>query len=350
MLLVPVLCREAALGCEVAARLARAGIAARSLEIRPGIKIPEAPVYVVADAEDLAVSRAWSIRVTGAHLSRTVALARGAGADLASKLAQVGVRQVCIDVAELPAAIGRIAPAVEATGREQVLLAKRSAAAVLDATRAAFRRLAGDARGDEDLQAMASRAYGEQDRPSSLFLMLDTFADEAEPTVRHCSTVAAVAAAFARELGSTPQDQQRAFLAGLLHDVGKAGVPRAIIEKPTQLTDDETRLMRTHVTAGYDALRRHPETAGVIAEVALLHHEYLDGSGYPRGLKGAEISELTRVVTISDIFSALIERRSYKEPIPAEEAYGMICAMAGKLDPDLVAAFRPVAMSLTGQA
>ena len=74
------------------------------------------------------------------------------------------------------------------------------------------------------------------------------------------------------------------------------------------------------------------------------HHEYLDGSGYPDGLTAPEISDLVRLLTISDIFAALIERRSYRPSMPRQDAYKILCDMDGKLEGSLVKAFRSVAL------
>jgi HD-GYP domain-containing protein (c-di-GMP phosphodiesterase class II) len=87
---------------------------------------------------------------------------------------------------------------------------------------------------------------------------------------------------------------------------------------------------------------------GEIANAALSHHEYLDGSGYPNGLSAAGIDDTTRILTICDIFSAMIERRPYKEPRSPEEAYGTLLSMGGKLDQDLVRVFEDVAAECTG--
>jgi HD-GYP domain-containing protein (c-di-GMP phosphodiesterase class II) len=78
----------------------------------------------------------------------------------------------------------------------------------------------------------------------------------------------------------------------------------------------------------------------------LHHHEYLDGSGYPHGLKGNEISDLVRMVTIADVYGALIERRAYKMPLSGMNAFEILCAMDGKLDRALVGEFAPVVQNL----
>jgi putative nucleotidyltransferase with HDIG domain len=347
---VPVVCLPTSAGRDVTASLARGGLLAETLEIRPDMEIPDAAVYVVADGGDLSASREWSRRAGAQRLARTVTLASDLAAGGVTILGAMGIHLACAAAADLPEAIGRVAPAVERAARHRLRCAVRTATAVLEAARATLPGLPSGATFDGTVCDRASRDHVERGAGASLFLMLDTFALEAEPTVRHCSTVAVVATALARATGAAREDQVRAFLAGFFHDVGKLTLPSVLIEKPTRLTDAEMRLMRSHVTAGYEILRRHPGIEGGIADAALSHHEYLDGTGYPHGLEGGDIPLLTRIVTIADIFSALVERRSYKEPIPAEEAYAMLRGMAGKLDPELVAAFRPVALAAAAPA
>lgn len=162
-----------------------------------------------------------------------------------------------------------------------------------------------------------------------------------EPTYRHCLVVSGAAAAFARQLEFNRTDLNRVAVAGLLHDVGKAKIPVAILEKPAALDADEMTQVQRHVILGYEALRTTPDLHPEMLDVVLHHHEHLDGSGYPHGLQGGEISDLTRIVTIADIFGALIERRAYREPMPSEDAYQILLDMDCKLDRDLVRAFRP---------
>jgi HD-GYP domain-containing protein (c-di-GMP phosphodiesterase class II) len=98
--------------------------------------------------------------------------------------------------------------------------------------------------------------------------------------------------------------------------------------------------MRQHPLLGFEAIRDvpglHPEMLDMVAH----HHEYLDGSGYPHGLQASELSDLVRMITIADIFGALIERRVYKAPLSGEAAYGILMDMGPKLDRDLVREFR----------
>lgn len=148
---------------------------------------------------------------------------------------------------------------------------------------------------------------------------------------------------FARTLGFSGADQRRLFEVAHFHDVGKIDVPLSILDKPGALTPEERVIMDRHAIAGYDILARHPDTSGEIAIGARDHHEYLDGTGYPHGSAGKGISDIARIITICDIFAALLERRSYKKPKSAHEAYAILNSLDGKLDTTLVKAFGPIA-------
>ncbi len=162
-----------------------------------------------------------------------------------------------------------------------------------------------------------------------------------DQTYQHCLFVSGAAAAFAQQLGFSGADRRRVAMAGLLHDTGKVKIPVAILEKPSKLDDEEMAVVKQHAALGYDALQAveglHPE----MLDMVLHHHEYLDGSGYPDGLRGSEIFDLVRLVTIADIFGALIELRAYRPPMSGQAAYQVLLDMGRKLDRDLVRAFQP---------
>ena len=164
-------------------------------------------------------------------------------------------------------------------------------------------------------------------------------------TAQHCSLVSAIAMLFARGLGFSAGDQRRLFEAAHFHDVGKVHVPLSILDKPGALDPEERRVMETHARAGYDMLVGNDAVPGEVAEAARDHHEYLDGTGYPQGIGGRRIADITRMITICDIFAALIERRAYKAPRTAREAYAIMQSMDGKLDATLLRAFSPIAES-----
>ena len=165
-----------------------------------------------------------------------------------------------------------------------------------------------------------------------------------EGTFQHCLLVTGVDVGFALEMGFAALDVSRLGLAATLHDIGKARIPLSILDKPARLDPDEDEIMKRHPVIGYDLLKG---VAGIDPEIldgVRHHHEYLDGSGYPDGLKAPEISDLVRLLTISDIFAALIESRPYRPPMPRHTAYEILFGMDGKLERSLVKAFRNVAL------
>jgi putative nucleotidyltransferase with HDIG domain len=164
-----------------------------------------------------------------------------------------------------------------------------------------------------------------------------------EGTYQHCLLVAGLAAEFAATLQFTTSDQKQLTKAALLHDIGKAKVPLTILNKSGALTSDEAAIMRTHARIGYELLRGQGDCEPELLEVVLRHHELLDGSGYPDGLAGPQINDLVRLVTICDIYAALIEHRSYKRAMEPALAFKILLDMEGKLEGVLVRAFAQVA-------
>jgi putative nucleotidyltransferase with HDIG domain len=158
-------------------------------------------------------------------------------------------------------------------------------------------------------------------------------------TYQHCLIVTGVTVAFAQHLGFSRSDQRRMSLGAMLHDIGKARIPLAILEKPASLTADEMAAMAKHPEYGLEALKTAPGVSSELLDIVTHHHEYLDGSGYPHRLRGSEISDPVRIVTICDVFGALIERRAYKPPLASARAYEILLEMGSKLDRDLVREF-----------
>jgi len=165
-----------------------------------------------------------------------------------------------------------------------------------------------------------------------------------EGTFQHCLLVTGVAVGFALDIGFASPDVKRLGMAATFHDLGKAHIPLSILDKPGRLDPGEEEIMRRHPAIGYDLLKDIPSMGPEILDGVRHHHEYLDGSGYPDGLTAPEISDLVRLLTISDIFAALIEVRPYRPPMLRQDAYKILCGMDGKLERSLVKAFRNVAL------
>ena len=168
-----------------------------------------------------------------------------------------------------------------------------------------------------------------------------------DATHQHCLLVAGLAAGFARQLGLRAKDCADLTQAALLHDLGKARIPLPILNKPGRLDAAEMTIMRTHPVLGLEMLKGQDYPDAMLA-VVRSHHEALDGSGYPDGLTADRIPDLVRLITVCDIFGALIERRPYKPRLSGEVAFDILRGMTGKVDPDLVAAFKPIAEAAGG--
>lgn len=166
-----------------------------------------------------------------------------------------------------------------------------------------------------------------------------------EGTYQHCLLVTGIAIDFGLSLGVRKTDLERLYTAAMFHDIGKARIPLAVLDKPGRLDAEERALIETHPAAGYEYLKDHQGISAEILDAIRHHHEYLDGSGYPDALCAESITDIVRILTISDIFAALIEHRRYKPTMPREEAYNILCGMHGKLEKALVASFKAVALT-----
>lgn len=179
---------------------------------------------------------------------------------------------------------------------------------------------------------------------SGLTSYLDEVRRYHEGTFQHCLLVTGVSVGFGIEIGFSAADVSRLGIAATLHDIGKACIPLSILDKPGRLDAGEDEIMKRHPVTGYDLLKGIPGMTPEILDGVKHHHEYLDGSGYPDRLTASKISDLVRLLTISDIFAALVESRPYRAPMPRQTAYQILCDMNGKLENSLVKAFRNVAL------
>jgi putative nucleotidyltransferase with HDIG domain len=174
---------------------------------------------------------------------------------------------------------------------------------------------------------------------------LKTVRHHHEGTYQHCLLVIGVAVEFGLKIGLPSVDIERLSFAAMLHDIGKAKIPLSVLDKPGKLNTGERALIETHPAAGYDALKDTPGISQEALDAVRHHHEYLDGSGYPDALGASSISDIVRILTIADIFAALIEERRYKPVMPRPDAYEIVWGMRGKVEAPLVAAFKQVALA-----
>ena len=155
-----------------------------------------------------------------------------------------------------------------------------------------------------------------------------------EHTVTHTINTTSVALNIARNFGLDDTELEKIYLGALLHDVGKVAIPREILEFPGKLSDEQMSVMRTHVSETEQLIRSIvPDD---ICEIAVRHHEKLDGSGYPHGLLGGDITFPQRIVAVADIVSALSSQRSYKDPFPRDKTVSILNEMKTvKLDTEI---------------
>ena len=191
----------------------------------------------------------------------------------------------------------------------------------------------------------AGRKIAESVAENGLSDWLTTVRRHHEGTYQHCLLVTGIAVDFGLSLGLSKIDVERLYSAAMFHDIGKAKIPLRVLDKPGRLDDHERSLIETHPVAGYEVLKETPGISAEILDAVKHHHEYLDGSGYPDALCAESISDLVRVLTISDIFAALIEHRTYKPTMSREKAYDILLGMQGKLEKPLLHAFRDVALN-----
>jgi HD-GYP domain-containing protein (c-di-GMP phosphodiesterase class II) len=164
----------------------------------------------------------------------------------------------------------------------------------------------------------------------------------------HDRRVAQLSSEIGRELGMSPTSQEVLGRSGLLHDIGKLGIPVSILEKNGTLTESEWRIMKTHPELGLAILG---ETGRFTREMlaVLYHHERMDGSGYPHGLTAAEIPIEARIVAVADTYDVLTSDRPYRSAFNQSEALRRIFDEAGAhLDPRVVDAL--VRTLLTGRS
>jgi HD-GYP domain-containing protein (c-di-GMP phosphodiesterase class II) len=165
----------------------------------------------------------------------------------------------------------------------------------------------------------------------------------------HSERVAHIAHQIATNIGMDAEKSQRVHVAGLVHDVGKIGVPEAVLTKRGRLTDEEFGLIKLHPTIGHNILKGIPLLADVIPAV-LHHHERIDGRGYPSGLKGEEIPLFARILSVADAFDAMSSDRSYRPAMPREKVLAELQRSAGtQLDPVLVEAFMKIDLCVYDQ-
>lgn len=158
-------------------------------------------------------------------------------------------------------------------------------------------------------------------------------------TYMHSVAVCAMMVALARQLGLDEEQTRSAGLAGLMHDLGKAAMPLDVLNKPGKLTDSEYSVVKTHPEKGHSLLQQGGEVNAMVLDVCLHHHEKVDGSGYPKGLKGDEISLFAKMGAVCDVYDAITSNRPYKAGWDPAESLRRMAEWQGHFDLKVFQAF-----------
>ncbi len=153
-----------------------------------------------------------------------------------------------------------------------------------------------------------------------------------EYTFQHSVDVASISMIIATQLKRPKSEIYEIGMTGLMHDIGKMRVPNEIVNKPDKLTSEEFTIMKKHSQFGYDMIKDNPDIPKNVALGVLEHHEKLDGSGYPNGLKNDEIGFYAKILTVADIYDALVTDRVYRKGYSPREAMDILMSMTGQLD------------------
>jgi len=164
--------------------------------------------------------------------------------------------------------------------------------------------------------------------------------DGKDPYTRgHSERVSRFSVAIAQRLGLTDEEVEKIRISALLHDVGKIGIDDKILKKPSALTDEEFEVMKKHPQKGYKIMSQIPAMKEFLAGM-YMHHEMVDGKGYPQGLKGDEIPLMGKIVAVADTFDAMTTDRPYQKAMKFEDAVARIESFVNtRYDADVVGAF-----------
>ena len=169
---------------------------------------------------------------------------------------------------------------------------------------------------------------------------LETFAHAIDAkdqnTNGHSQRVAIYSAEIAKRMGMSDEEQEQIYYMGMLHDIGKIGIPDAILKKPGKLTEEEMQIIRNHPTIGGEILKDFTAIQG-ISDGARYHHERYDGKGYNEGLKGEEIPLAARIICVADSYDTMSSKRVYKELHEENYILSELDQCSGKqFDPEIV--------------
>jgi HD-GYP domain-containing protein (c-di-GMP phosphodiesterase class II) len=180
--------------------------------------------------------------------------------------------------------------------------------------------------------------------PRETVAVLRALCERDESTFMHCGRTCALSVATGSALGLTSKELEILRWAAELHDIGKLGIPDRVLFKPGRFDAEELKVMQTHSRLGYEILTSIPDDQITpIADIVLHHHEAIDGSGYPDGLRGEEIPVLSRILSVADSYDAIAAVRPYHAPRGHKDVMHILHEEQGrKYDPYILSAFEHV--------
>ncbi|GIC75866.1 HD-GYP domain-containing protein [Moritella sp. F3] len=266
-----------------------------------------------------------------------------------NKLIELGIKRVLVDSSKFDAQMAADTAALKASmfGRKQEFNVKMVQAKAListskDVQRKLFKHIE---EGTEinlcSVKTLTSELIDTLFTDSDALMCAINIRQKDEYLLEHSFAVSMLMALFCRHLGIEKSIIRELAIGAFLHDIGKIRTPDEILNKPGKLTNDEFAIMKLHVNHSIDIIKSIPGISKLSLDVAGLHHEKLDGEGYPYGLAGQQISRYGRILTICDIYDALTANRCYKTGSTQLKAFGILrnLGQAGQIDLSLVNAF-----------
>lgn len=285
--------------------------------------------FVIEDPNDLALIRESSIREVWIDIGKGCDIEPTADASIAYETSDT-----------LPEAAPDASPPEKATFADEVKRASRIVARGREAVVSMFQEARMGKAVDADAAApLVDEISNSVLRNPGALISLARLKTADDYTYLHSVAVCALMIALARQLGLDEQQVREAGMGGLLHDLGKAMMPPAILNKPGKLSDAEFAVIRTHPDEGHRMLLAGRSISEAVRDICLHHHEKFDGSGYPAGFKGEQISLLARMGAVCDVYDAISSNRPYKAGWDPAESIRRMAEWQGHFDPAVFQAF-----------
>ncbi len=264
--------------------------------------------FKLDDSADLIKLQASSIKEVVIDTSK--------GLDVAELEATIDMPLDAIEISVAASVVSQHSPqkTIRITAAEEHERAKR----IINASKKAVTSMFHDARMGKAISAEAAMQLVDDitdsvERNSGALISLVRLKNKDDYTYMHSVAVCALMIALSKELSLSDAETKQAGLAGLLHDIGKAGIPNDVLNKPGVLTDDEFTLVKLHPERGHKLLIEANITDAVVLDVCLHHHEKVNGMGYPHQLKNDEISLFAKMGAVCDVYDAITSNRPYKD-------------------------------------